>query len=119
MDVDRLKAVNSFFGHTAGDEYLRTLAGRLKEVAGGDHVLGRLGGDEFVLVMEHVSSEILGALRDRLVASVEAVGKEIALPLGASVGCATLPEDGLNARDLLDAADRRMYGDKAVRKSAG
>ena len=43
LDVDRLKAVNSFFGHTAGDEYLRTLAGRLKEIAGDRPPAGPVG----------------------------------------------------------------------------
>src|SRR6478736_3176604 len=57
MDVDRLKALNNFFGHAAGDQYLQTLATRLRDRVSADHLLARLGGDEFVLVMSGASGE--------------------------------------------------------------
>ena len=49
LDVDRLKAVNSFLGHVAGDQYLQQLAARLSAAVGQRHLLARLGGDEFVV----------------------------------------------------------------------
>ena len=58
MDVDRLKALNSFFGHAAGDQYLQTLANRLHERVDPSHLLARLGGDEFVLVMSGTTDEV-------------------------------------------------------------
>lgn len=119
VDLDNFKMVNDSLGHLEGDCVLQNVARAMQACLRPNDVLCRYAGDEFVLVMEQVSPEILRGLRDRLVASVEAVGKDIGLPLGASVGCATLPEDGLNARDLLDAADHRMYSNKADRKSAG
>ncbi|HEY3414778.1 MAG TPA: HD domain-containing phosphohydrolase [Armatimonadota bacterium] len=119
MDLDNFKMVNDSMGHLEGDCVLQRVAQTMQACLRPDDVLCRYAGDEFVLVIEQVSSEILGALRNRLVASVEVVGNELGLPLGASVGCATLPEDGLNARDLLDMADRRMYRDKAARKATG
>src|SRR5664279_4026946 len=66
MDVDRLKAVNSFFGHAAGDKFLRTLASRLEAITGGDgdHLLGRLGGDEFVLALSSCSDETAALAMD-------------------------------------------------------
>src|SRR6476469_4706366 len=51
IDVDRLKALNSFLGHAAGDQFLQTLARRLNQASTEDHFLARLGGDEFVAVM--------------------------------------------------------------------
>ena len=33
IDVDRLKALNSFLGHAAGDQFLQTLAQRLNQAS--------------------------------------------------------------------------------------
>lgn len=116
MDVDRLKAVNSFFGHTAGDEYLRSLAGRLKEIAGGDHVLGRLGGDEFVLVMSGWADEASAfAMAERLRRAarepIHLGGEEIsrAVSLGLALGT---PGD-LTVSELMGRADQAMMQSKA------
>lgn len=50
IDLDRLKAVNDYFGHGAGDRFLTLFAARLRESAGKGAVVARLGGDEFVVV---------------------------------------------------------------------
>lgn len=50
FDLDRLKAINDYLGHTAGDWFIRVLAERLRETADGGNLLARLGGDEFVVV---------------------------------------------------------------------
>src|SRR5664279_3160860 len=116
MDVDRLKAVNSFFGHTAGDEYLRTLAGRLKEIAGEDHVLGRLGGDEFVLVMagwadDASASAMAERLRRAAREPMQLGGEEIsrAVSLGVALGT---PGD-VTVSELMGRADQAMMQSKA------
>ena len=50
FDLDRLKAINDYLGHTAGDWFIRVLAARLREGADGPNLIARLGGDEFVVV---------------------------------------------------------------------
>ncbi len=50
FDLDRLKAINDYLGHTAGDWFIRVLADRLKHSAEGPSLIARLGGDEFVVV---------------------------------------------------------------------
>lgn len=50
FDLDRLKAINDYLGHTAGDWFIRVLAARLREGAEGPNLIARLGGDEFVVV---------------------------------------------------------------------
>ncbi len=50
VDLDRLKAINDYVGHTVGDRFIRALAERLRDGADGDALAARLGGDEFVLV---------------------------------------------------------------------
>ncbi|KZF09569.1 hypothetical protein A2J03_02240 [Rhodococcus sp. EPR-157] len=52
LDLDRLKALNDFYGHTAGDAYLLALADTLREALDDDATIARWGGDEFVIVMQ-------------------------------------------------------------------
>lgn len=51
FDLDRLKAINDYLGHTAGDRFIRVLAERLDHAVG-PSMIARLGGDEFVVVPE-------------------------------------------------------------------
>ena len=50
LDLDRLKSINDYLGHTAGDWFIRTFAEQLRSKAGVNSVTARLGGDEFVVV---------------------------------------------------------------------
>src|SRR5262249_12362797 len=68
LDLDNLKIVNDTFGHRAGDELLRIVAGRLAEAAA-PHLVFRLGGDEFaILVRDTCTTEAI----DKIVRQVRA-----------------------------------------------
>lgn len=47
IDADYFKQVNDTYGHAAGDDCLKALAVRLREVLDDRDVLGRVGGEEF------------------------------------------------------------------------
>ncbi len=51
LDLDRLKAMNDFLGHAAGDQFLQGVSRRLQDAAGPDGFLARFGGDELVFVV--------------------------------------------------------------------
>ncbi len=116
IDVDRLKALNSFLGHAAGDQYLQTLALRLRDVSAGDHLLARLGGDEFVAVFggpaheENVTAyaELLRATANT---PVQVGGEEITR--GVSIGVA-IGEPGISTTsELMNQADQAMLQAKS------
>ena len=50
LDIDRLKAMNDFLGHAAGDQFLRSVSRRLADHVGSTGFVARIGGDELVVV---------------------------------------------------------------------
>ena len=50
LDLDRLKAINDYLGHQAGDRFIRVFADRLRDETTESDLIARLGGDEFVVI---------------------------------------------------------------------
>ena len=50
LDLDRLKTINDYLGHSAGDTFIKVFAQRLREGAEASAQISRVGGDEFVVV---------------------------------------------------------------------
>jgi diguanylate cyclase (GGDEF)-like protein len=66
MDVDHFKNVNDVYGHSAGDEVLRTLAQILtRELRQGD-IFARYGGEEFLIMLPMTELASAEALVERL-----------------------------------------------------
>jgi two-component system cell cycle response regulator len=111
IDLDDFKSVNDRHGHQAGDEALRYAADRLRDAFRDEDVIARYGGEEFAVLVQADRQ----AAVDRLDAWRAALNADARSPrLSASVGVASLPEDGTRGADLLDVADRRLYAAKAA-----
>ena len=116
IDLDRFKEVNETLGHAAGDRLLCAVAARLRAEVSAADTLARLGGDEFaVLLTETEAPQTVGALAERLLAAIEAEfdldGRRISI--GASLGIAMAPSDGLGPKALVKAADVALCRAKA------
>lgn len=108
-DVDHFKAINDTYGHAAGDQVLREVAGRLRQHFRTEDVVGRLGGDEFAVICENGSAStelLLGRLREVLSAPYDVHGQLISASV--SVGMAS-PQYGETSAQLLERADSAMY----------
>ena len=120
LDLNGFKRINDTLGHEMGDQVLREVARRLRENVRSSDTLARLGGDEFILVATGLV-DAHGA--DRIVESVfHALEQPIildgqVLPVAASVGLSTYPNDGEDAIKLLRIADQRMYATKPKPKT--
>jgi two-component system, cell cycle response regulator len=118
FDIDHFKQVNDRYGHAAGDEVLRELAGRAVRQVRSVDLVGRLGGEEFVVVMPEtsLSGAVIVAERVRTaVADEPFVLQEggTRLPVTVSVGVAvTGAEDDDTQESLLKRADDALYAAK-------
>jgi diguanylate cyclase (GGDEF)-like protein len=109
VDVDGLKQANDWFGHDAGDELLRGVAGILKRNLRDADVMARVGGDEFGVLLPETQSDAMPALVDRIqVACAAWRGTNADLRLSVSIGWAA-PEPFGDLREALRMADDRMY----------
>lgn len=120
IDLDKFKRVNDSFGHTAGDELLRTAANRLHNLLRPDDVLARFGGDEFIIIIPDLapaSAEWMAAGCANEIIAAMAKGFEVsyhALSVTASVGIACYPQHGHDSDTLIRNADIAMYEAKKV-----
>ena len=111
LDVDRFKLVNDTYGHAAGDELLRTLAGRLASAVRATDTVGRIGGDEFVVVCEGLSTpvdavEMCERVRLPLCQTVKLGEGQV--QVSGSIGLAIGGSES-SAEQLLGEADAAMY----------
>lgn len=116
LDLDRFKNVNDTLGHPVGDLLLRQVAERLQREIGERGRVGRLGGDEFNVVLPDMSdSTRLAALADAVIRSLSApyMIEGAHVSIGASVGIALAPQDGVTADALVRNADLALYAAKA------
>ena len=112
IDLDRFKTINDTLGHAAGDQLLKTMAGRLSGALRRSDLVARLGGDEFVLLLEGgADGPDLAAVAHKLLA---AIGEPLTVQgcsflVTCSIGIARYPADGDDAATLLKHADAAMY----------
>jgi diguanylate cyclase (GGDEF)-like protein len=122
LDLDRFKAINDSMGHAAGDTLLKEVARRLKNVIAENDVVARLGGDEFAIITFGTSIDSDEPHHDGAIALARRVLDVINEPfvieaksvfVGASIGVALAPDDGIETEALLKKADLALYKSKA------
>jgi diguanylate cyclase (GGDEF)-like protein len=111
LDLDRLKAINDWLGHTVGDWFIRIFAQRLRVCAGSQSMIARLGGDEFVVIpdmpmaagaAELFARRLATTLRERLAISGHMITRTV------SIGVAVGRPGRDNSTDLLRRADEAV-----------
>ena len=119
VDLDDFKRVNDTYGHAAGDEVLRVVAGRLCDAVRASDTVARIGGDEFAVITEQANGRVgAHALAERLAQSLATpmrVAGDDYLPT-ASIGVAIAVGEE-SCSEVLGDADAAMYDAKRAGKA--
>ena len=109
LDIDHFKRVNDTYGHSVGDEVLKFLAEKMREVARKEDVCCRYGGEEFVFLLHQMNEqeayEVAEKLRKTIESTISPCGDYITL----SAGISAYPTTSTNLTQLFDAADQCLY----------
>ena len=114
VDIDHFKKVNDTYGHSSGDEVLKTVAQNIQSCIRTTDMLFRYGGEEFVILLANSDCEKSYVIADRILESVRAIDlkiKEQTLDLSVSIGLACLNVQD-NSQSLFNRADTAMYAAK-------
>jgi len=112
-DVDGLKIINDTFGHSTGDNLLRSAASLIKQSLPAQARLYRLGGDEFAVIFLGMKESELERASRRIKANVEHHNQNShKVALSISVGFSYVSTGACNIEKLIKEADTKMYREK-------
>jgi diguanylate cyclase (GGDEF)-like protein len=109
VDVDGLKHVNDYRGHSQGDQVLKQAAYVLRQACRTDDIVARLGGDEFGLLMVHADQTIAEQIATRIhglinMYNIRHPDSPVSISMGFAI--ATSPK---GMESLFSRADDAMY----------
>jgi diguanylate cyclase (GGDEF)-like protein len=111
LDLDGLKEINDRYGHRAGSDALREVAGLIRAELRESDTGARWGGDEFTIIAPNTAKAEAVTFAERIRARI--ARHVLVWPITASIGIATLDHDDgptpVDAQTLLREADAAMY----------
>jgi diguanylate cyclase len=116
VDLNNFKHINDTLGHGVGDQVLKFAAICLASAVRDVDTVSRHGGDEFLMLLTEVGKPTDAIIvADKVIAALGAPHRfgEHVVRLGASIGIALYPQDGVAPETLIDRADTAMYQAKA------
>ena len=115
IDIDLFKSINDTYGHSVGDDVIKSLARVIGKVIRKSDMLFRFGGEEFVVLLSNTQRDGALLLAERIRRGVEQTlvhTQQRNIHVTVSLGVATLsPSD--TAQALFDKADQALYTAKA------
>lgn len=111
VDIDHFKNVNDTYGHSTGDEVLKTVSTSIQSCIRTTDMLFRYGGEEFVILLANSDCEKSYVIADRILEAVRDIDLKVKgkqLDLSVSIGLACLKGKD-NRHTLFDRADSAMY----------
>jgi diguanylate cyclase (GGDEF)-like protein len=111
LDLDHFKNTNDTAGHEAGDELLKVVAKRLKNILRENDVIARIGGDEFVIVITDVTGSTIAIIANKILNTILApiIIKGLEHYITFSIGISVYPDDGTDFATLIKNADLALY----------
>ncbi|WP_303673567.1 putative bifunctional diguanylate cyclase/phosphodiesterase [Vampirovibrio chlorellavorus] len=117
-DLDRFQQVNDTLGHQAGDNLLKQVAFRLKNILRSTDFVARLGGDEFAIILDSLDHDgFVNQLAQRIQKTLDEpiLLDGMAIKAGISMGIVLYPDDGEDLETLMRHVDIALYRAKERR----
>ncbi len=121
IDIDAFKAYNDHYGHPAGDECLKRIAGVFRKIVNrSNDLVARYGGEEFAIILPDTpltgATGVAEALRRevatlRIHHGVSRISEVVTISVGVA---AMAPQAGDQPNNLITAADQALYQSKAA-----
>jgi diguanylate cyclase (GGDEF)-like protein/PAS domain S-box-containing protein len=112
LDIDWFKQVNDTYGHSVGDQILKSLALACRQNIRDVDIIGRYGGEEYVIILPETSLQAGYQVANRLRKYVENMQIETdrgIIQITISLGVCELKPDTPDLAVLIDRADTAMY----------
>jgi diguanylate cyclase (GGDEF)-like protein len=112
LDIDHFKKVNDTYGHPAGDEVIKALAGIIKKATRETDFAGRYGGEEFAIILPDTpvaNVEFVSERIRRLVEKCTVVYDEVEINFTISIGISGFKQTYKDSTQWLDSADKALY----------
>jgi diguanylate cyclase (GGDEF)-like protein len=109
LDLDSFKMFNDIFGHRAGDDLLRQVAGLITSSIRASDQAFRYGGDEFAVLLPRTEINVAGQVAERVRQEIDRHMQLASISVAASIGFANCPTNGVTASDLVTMADAALY----------
>lgn len=116
LDVNHFKSINDQFGHTMGDDAIRSIGQILSEVTAENGTAFRLSGDEFVVISDGAREQDTLQLMERIRQQVELFDTSSGRPyqLSLAMGYTICEAANLDSDEFLRRMDMKMYEAKAA-----
>jgi diguanylate cyclase (GGDEF)-like protein len=121
VDLDHFKEINDTWGHSAGDDVLKTLSELLQGNVRKTDSISRYGGEEFCLILPGITAPAAFILMEKIRTTVEStplLAKPVPVHRTFSFGIAQASRHE-SPDALLDAADKLMYQAKQAGRNRG
>lgn len=114
MDLDYFKEINDTYGHSVGDKVLIWIANVARKVSEDKGMVIRYGGDEFMILLPGTDKETALRIGEQLIQHtheepicLDEVEGDLHITL--SIGVASVPDDAISIKSLIQKVDTALY----------
>ncbi len=112
VDIDHFKQINDQYGHTIGDEAIKTIAKLCQEHSRSYDTVARMGGEEFCLLLPETDKETSYIIAEKLRKMIEAYTLKTAagdIKMTVSIGVSVVKESDKEHSSIFQRVDKRMH----------